>query len=116
MPAATVLILSSQPLFAESLASLFQRDGYDVTGIGPYSHYVPRLSGRMQPDLIVVDTHDAPPNASVELLTCAPNARVLRVSLDENLISLYDGRLPASQDSHDFVDYFAFRKEWQLDT
>lgn len=116
MPAATVLILSAQPLFAESLASLFQRDGYEVVGVGPYSQYVPRLVGQLQPDLIIVDTHGAPSNASADLLECAPNARLMRVSLDDNQISLSDGRQPASQGSHDFAGYSAFREEWQLDT
>lgn len=113
--AVTVLILSSQPLFAESLSSVFERDGYSVLGVGPYEQYIPKFAERMQPDLVVVDTEGAPDQAVADLLTCVPAARVLRVSLNQQQMSLYDRQQPVSLTPDNFVNYVAFREKWQAE-
>lgn len=90
MSAQSVLILSSQTLFAESLVLLLEERGYHVAGVQAYDDAALARVTAEQPSVVILDARAAPPEAAAALLQCAAQLRVVQVSLDTATIATYD--------------------------
>jgi DNA-binding NarL/FixJ family response regulator len=111
LSAPRVLILSSQALFAESLRSLLEREGCDVIGARAYDEHIPDFVATLKPTVVVLDTQNAPPAATADLLACAPNIRIVHVSLQDQVIATYDRHQPVAPSVQKFLDLVALRDQ-----
>jgi DNA-binding NarL/FixJ family response regulator len=108
-----VLILSAQALFAESLSSLLQRDGSQVVAVRPYDDSVAEYIETLKPTVVVLDMENIPPGAAAALLDCAPNIRIVHVSLTDQVVEMYDHQRPPVPSVQEFLDFVAFRDKRQ---
>lgn len=96
MGAWTIFILCSNPLFARGLERLLeQQGGVKVTGVAAKTEEGLERIRALKPDVILVEAEKGMPEPSwlvTRLLQEQPEARVVRVSLEDNTASLYTGR------------------------
>ena len=104
-----VLILSSQTLFAESLASLLEDQGYQIVAVQPYDDVALARIAAEQPSVVVLDGFGAPSWAASALLECAADIRVVEVSVDNPTIASYHRRQSAAT-AHNFLELIANRE------
>ena len=107
-----VLIVSDQPLFAQGVRALVEtRTRAEVIGIESYGANILDRAARLQPDIIILGAdQDVPPLLPLALLDTSPNVRVIRLSLDGNVMHVYDGHRLAANSAEDLassVDTFA---------
>jgi len=97
-----VLILYTNPLFAEGLASLLRRErALEVVGVVERKEIPWKKAGSACPDVLIVEGKDLAREAGsalVELLKCCAKARVISVNSEDNEAILCIGlRLAATQ-------------------
>jgi len=97
-----VLILYTNPLFAEGLASLLRRERtLEVVGVVERKGIPWKKAGSVCPDVLIVEGKDLVReggSALVELLKCCAKARVISVNSEDNEAILCIGlRLAATQ-------------------
>ena len=97
-----VLILYTNPLFAEGLASLLRRDrALEVVGVVERKEIPWKKAGSACPDVLIVEGKDLAREAGsalVELLKCCAKARVISVNSEDNEAILCIGlRLAATE-------------------
>ena len=97
-----VLILYTNPLFAEGLASLLRRErALEVVGVVERKEIPWKKAGSACPDVLIVEGKDLAREAGsalVELLKCCANARVISVNSEDNEAILCIGlRLAATE-------------------
>ncbi len=105
MTARRVLILSNQPLFAEGVRSLLTaNDSLQVIGVEKYCESTLARVRELTPDIVILgDDKDMPPQLLTELLD-VPELRVVRVTLEGNVIHLYNGHQIVAHQAQDFVN------------
>ena len=97
-----VLILYTNPLFAEGLASLLRRErALEVVGVVERKEIPWKKAGSACPDVLIVEGKDLAREAGsalVELLKCCAKARVISVNSEDNEAILCIGlRLAATE-------------------
>ena len=96
MSAWSVFILYDYPLFARGLERLLkQGGGVTVGGIAPKGEEAFRQISTLSPDVIIVEAGKGMPEPCwlvSRLLQEQPEARVVRVSLEDSTAALYAGR------------------------
>jgi DNA-binding NarL/FixJ family response regulator len=100
-----VLIVSDQPLFAQGVRTLVEtRTRAEVIGTESYGVNILDCATRLQPDIIILGAdRDAPPSLPLALLDISPNVRVIRLSLDGNVMHVYDGHRLAANSAEDLA-------------
>jgi DNA-binding NarL/FixJ family response regulator len=92
----TVFILYDHPLFAWGLEGLLQREqGLRVEGVAPKSEGALAQIRTLNPDVVIVEAEKGMPERCwllSRLLQEQPQARVIRVSLEDNTATLYTSR------------------------
>ena len=97
-----VLILYTNPLFAEGLASLLRRErALEVVGVVERKDITWKKAGSACPDVLILEGKDLAREAGsalVELLKCCAKARVISVNAEDNEAILCIGlRLAATE-------------------
>jgi len=97
-----VLILYTNPLFAEGLASLLRRErALEVVGVVERKEIPWKKAGSACPDVLIVEGKDLAREAGsalVELLKCCAKARVISVnSEDQEAVLCFGLRLAATE-------------------
>jgi len=97
-----VLILYTNPLFAEGLASLLRRErALEVVGVVEWKEVPWRKLQSTRPDIVIIEGKDLLQDggsALGELLKCGKRARVISVNLEDQDAVLYVGmRLAATE-------------------
>lgn len=92
MCAERVLILSDQPLFAQGVHALIQAsDAAEVVGVEPCDEHAVETVRDLRPDIIIFeDTQGSPSSLFPMLLDVLPNVRLIRLSLEKNVMRVYD--------------------------
>lgn len=105
MCAERVLILSDQPLFAQGVRALIQASAVaNVIGVEPCDENVAAIVHTLHPDLIILeDAQDPSPALVMALLDALPDVRLIRLSLDRNVMSVYEGRQLVANGAQDLV-------------
>jgi len=100
-----VLIVSDQPLFAQGIRTLVEtRTRAEVIGTESYGVNILDCATRLQPDIIIlVEDQNVPSLLPLALLDTSPNVRVVRLSLDGNIMHVYDGHRLAANSAEDLV-------------
>lgn len=99
-----VLILSGQPLFAQALRNVVENSASEVVGVESYDEGTWARVQALQPDIIILDDADLPPLLLSGLLDYAPTVRVIRLTLQDNLMRVYDGQQLTAYQAQDLVD------------
>jgi hypothetical protein len=101
-----VLIVSDQPLFAQGVRTLIEtRTHAQVIGIESYNANILDCARLLRPDIIIFgEGEDLPPTLPLALLDTSPNLRVIRLSLDDNVMHVYDGHRRAANSADDLAD------------
>lgn len=105
-----ILILSNQPLFAQAVRNLVESNGQmKVIGVRSYdSHTIGQLKA-LRPQIIVLgDEKDLPSTILPTLLDAMPGIRIIRLTLDGNVIRVYDCHHMIAHQANDLVDAFDF--------
>ena len=97
-----VLILYTNPLFAEGLASLLRRErALEVVGVVERKDITWKKAGSACPDVLILEGKDLAREAGsalVELLKCCDKARVISVNLeDQDAVLCVGVRLAATE-------------------
>ncbi len=100
-----VLILSDQPLFAQGICALIQAsDVANVIGIEPCDENTIALVRELHPDTIILeDAQDSPPSLVMALVDALSNVRLIRLSLDKNVMRVYEGHELSVNGAQDLV-------------
>ena len=100
-----VLIVSDQPLFAQGVRTLVEtRTHAQVLGIESYGANILERAMILQPDIIILgEDQDLPPILPLALLDTSPKVRVIRLSLDGNVMHVYDGHRRAANSAEDLA-------------
>lgn len=118
MCAKRVLILSDQPLFAQGVRALIQANAAaNVIGVEPCDENVATVVHALQPDLIILeDAQDPPPALFMSLLDVLPHLRLIRLSLDRNVMRVYEKQQLVANGAQDLVRVLEnFQKEERFD-
>jgi DNA-binding NarL/FixJ family response regulator len=99
------LIISDQLLFAQGLRTLIETQiGIQVICIEQHCVNLLEQVAELQPDIIILsENHDAPSSLPLALLDTAPQVRIIRLSLDGNLIHIYDGHQSIANCAGDLI-------------
>jgi DNA-binding NarL/FixJ family response regulator len=104
----TAFIISDSPLFARGLERLLQqRHGVKVVGFTGTDEGALDQIKKLKPDVIIVDAGRAAPEPGLllsRLLQEQREARVLRVSLQDNTAALYTGRSWTANAIEDLIE------------
>lgn len=96
MSAWTVFILYDYPLFARGLERLLRQEGgVTVGGMAPKGEEALLQIRTLKPDVVIVEAEKGMPELCwllTRLLQEQPQARVVRLSLEDNTAALYTGR------------------------
>ncbi len=107
MSAWSVFILYDYPLFARGLERLLKQEaGVTVGGIAPKSEEAFLQIRTLKPDVILVEAGKGMPEPCwlvSRLLQEQPEARVVRVSLEDTTAALYTGRRWTANKVEDLV-------------
>jgi DNA-binding NarL/FixJ family response regulator len=100
-----ILILSDQPLFAEGIRSLIlEQTHLAVVAIVSCGDQLANKVHELEPDIIVLGDDNQLPTPDVAcLLGIAPTAHLVRITLAENVIRVYDGGGWISRQAQDLV-------------
>jgi DNA-binding NarL/FixJ family response regulator len=100
-----ILILSDQALFAQGVRTLIENAGSaEIVGIEPFGADILDRVMRLQPDIIILgEDQDLGSSFPLALLDAVPNIRVIRLSLDGNVMHVYDGHRCAANKVEDLV-------------
>jgi chemotaxis response regulator CheB len=103
----TVFILYDHPLFASGLETLVRRaGGVEIVGMKAKGEEALNQIRALKPDVIVVEAEKKMPESCVlffRLLEEQPQARVVRVSLEDNTVTHYTGRRFVLTQATDFT-------------
>ena len=105
MRAERVLILSDQPLFAQGVRSLIQASAAaNVIGVEPCDENAATVVRELCPDVVILeDAQDPPPALFMMLLDAMPDVRLIRLSLDKNVMRVYEGHQLVADGAQDLV-------------
>ncbi len=115
MPERRVLIFSKEPLFAQALRRLVEDNGLTIVGLESCTDEAPTRIQMLRPDIIILNDTEISPPLLTTLLDCAPTVRVIRLTLDGNLIRVYDRHQLVAYEAQDFVNILSIPEEpgWQ---
>ena len=105
-----ILILSNQPLFAQAVRNLVESNGQmKVIGVRAYDSDTVGQLKVLRPHVIVLgDEKDLPSTILPTLLDAMPGIRIIRLTLDGNVIRVYDCHHMIAHQANDLVDAFDF--------
>lgn len=100
-----VLIISDQPLFAQGVRTLVEtRTDVTVIGIETFGADTLARITSLQPNIIILgEDRNSFSALPLALLDAVPDVRVIRLSLDGNVIHVYDGHQFAAKSADDLV-------------
>ena len=103
-----ILILSNQPLFAQAVRNLVEANGgLKVLGIEAHDDKIMDRVKELCPDIIILgDEKDLPSTVLPTLLNALPGVRIIRLTLDGNVIRVYDCHQMVAHCAKDLVDAF----------
>lgn len=103
-----ILILSNQPLFAQAVRNLVEANGgLKVLGIETHDDKIMDRVKELCPDIIILgDEKDLPSTVLPTLLNALPGVRIIRLTLDGNVIRVYDCHQMVAHCAKDLVDAF----------
>ena len=103
-PGQRVLILSRLPLFAQALRYLIENAGLTVVGLNLDTNQALTQIETLQPDIIILDDTELSPLLLKTFLDHAPSVRIICLTLDGNLIRVYDRQQLNANHVQDFVN------------
>jgi hypothetical protein len=116
MDCARVFILANRPLFAEGVQSLLtSQDGIEVVGVAfgdPVSFDAVRDA---KPDVVIVEADEQDQRRTVaQVLDALPDARVIGLTPDDNLIHTYFQQMRHGRRIEDLVEAIGGPFDWRV--
>jgi DNA-binding NarL/FixJ family response regulator len=106
MDSRRVVILSHHPLFAEGMKALLSPCiGVQVVGVVKSVGRLRRALNGLRPDVIIVDGDTS--DAIQQVLSLAPQTRVIMVTLNDNRMDIYDATHVEKAGVQDLMDAIA---------
>ncbi len=101
-----VLIVTDQRLFAEGIRSLLEANGrLEILGVEKYCPSTPQQIRNLAPDIIVLSDADPLPSLHLAaILDAVPGVPVVRLTLGDNEIHVYDGHRVVPQQADELVE------------
>ncbi len=103
-----IWILSNQPLFAQAVRNLVESySRMKVIGVETYNDKTVERLKTLQPHIVLLgDEKDLPSTILPSLLDAMPGTRIIRLTLDGNVIRVYDCHHMMAHQANDLVDAF----------
>ncbi len=99
-----VVIFSKPSLFARGISRLIEESGLIVVGTELSTDEALTRVQSLLPDIIILANAEPSPSQIITLLDYAPNVRVVCLTLERNLIRVYDRHQLDAHEAQDFVN------------
>ena len=91
MTTSRVLILYDQEMFGQGVHALIKtRSDLQVVAVEPFGDDTVRRATDLQPNIVILSENADRQNLLPDLLEAIPGVRVVRLTLDDNIVRVYD--------------------------